>query len=68
MLAIKPDGKKKITLTDLLMCGVLGAAWLPLGIAAAAGIGGYKYWQSKTEKWVEDRKTDDPKEVKKLKA
>ena len=48
MLAIKPDGKKKITVTDLLICGVLGAAWLPLGIAAAAGIGGYKYWQSKT--------------------
>ena len=43
MFAIKPDGKKKITLTDLLICGVLGAAWLPLGIAAAAGIGGYMY-------------------------
>ena len=68
MLAIKPDGKKKITVTDLLICGVLGAAWLPLGIAAAAGIGGYKYWQSKTEKLAEENKTDDPEEVKKLKA
>jgi hypothetical protein len=68
MLAIKPNGKKKITLTDLLICGVLGAAWLPLGIAAAAGIGGYKYWQSKTAKLVEEYKTDDPEEVKKLKA
>jgi hypothetical protein len=54
MLAIKPDGKKKITLTDLLICGVLGAAWLPLGIAAAVGIGGYKYWQSKTAKWSDE--------------
>ena len=68
MLAIKPDGKKKITFTDLLIWGVLGAAWLPLGIAAAAGIGGYKYWQSKTEESVEEYKTDDPEEVKKLKA
>jgi hypothetical protein len=68
MLAIKPDGKKKITFTDLLICGVLGAAWLPLGIAAAAGIGGYKYWQSKTEKWAEQSKKDLPEEVKKLKA
>jgi hypothetical protein len=68
MLAIKPDGKKKLTFTDLLICGVLGAAWLPLGIAAAAGIGGYKYWQTKTEKWAEESKRDDAQEVKKLKA
>jgi hypothetical protein len=68
MFAIKPDGKKKLTFTDLLICGVLGAAWLPLGIAAAAGIGGYKYWQSKTEKWTEESKTERPEEVKKLKA
>jgi hypothetical protein len=68
MFAIKPDGKKKITFTDLLICGVLGAAWLPLGVAAAAGIGGHKYWQSKTEKLVEEYKADDPEEVKKLKA
>jgi hypothetical protein len=67
MLAIKPDGKKKITLADLLICGVLGAAWLPLGIAAAAGIGGYRFLQSKTEKWAEEYKRDHPEEVKKLK-
>ena len=66
MLAIRPDGKKKITFTDLLICGVLGAAWLPLGIAAAVGIGGYKYWQSKTEKRVEEYKSDPREEVKKL--
>jgi hypothetical protein len=68
MLAIKPDGKKKITLTDLVICGVLGAAWLPLGIAAAAGIGGYKYWQSKTEKWAEEFTRNQPEEDKKLKS
>jgi hypothetical protein len=68
MLAIKPDGKKKITITDLLICGVLGAAWLPLGIAAAAGIGGYKFWQSKTEKWSDEYRRNHPEEVKKLKA
>ena len=67
MLAIKPDGKKKITFTDLLICGVLGAAWLPLGIAAAAGIGGYKYWQRQTEKWAEEYKKECPEEAKKLK-
>ena len=67
MLAIKPDGKKKITLTDLLICGVLGAAWLPLGIAAAAGIGGYRFLQSKTEKWAEEYKREHPEEVQKLK-
>lgn len=67
MLAIKPDGRKKITLTDLLICGVLGAAWLPLGIAAAVGIGGYKYWQSKTEKWAEEQKIAHQEEVKRLK-
>jgi len=67
MLAIKPDGKKKITLTDLLICGVLGAAWLPLGIAAAVGIGGYKYWQSKTEQWAEEQKIGHEEEVKRLK-
>lgn len=64
MFAIKPDGKKKITLTDLLICGVLGAAWLPLGIAAAAGIGGYMYLQNKTEEY----RRNHPEEVKKLKA
>jgi len=68
MLAIKSDGKKKITFTDLLICGVLGAAWLPLGIAAAAGIGGYKFWQSKTEKWTDEYRKDHPEEVKKLKS
>lgn len=68
MLAIKPDGTKKITFTDLLICGVLGAAWLPLGVAAAIGIGSYKYWQSKTEKWAEQRKIDHPEEVKRLKG
>ncbi len=67
MLAIRPDGKKKITFTDLLICGVLGAAWLPLGVAAAISIGGYKYWQSKTEKWAEEHKIDRPEEVKRLK-
>ena len=67
MFAIKPDGKKKITLTDLLICGVLGAAWMPLGIAAAVGIGGYKYWQSKTEKWAEEQKISRQEEVKRLK-
>jgi len=67
MFAIKPDGKKKITLTDLLICGVLGAAWLPLGIAAAAGIGGYRFLQSKTEKWAEEYKREHPEEVQKLK-
>src|ERR1700693_1284363 len=50
------DSKKKITFTDLVICGVLGAAWLPLGIAAAAGIGGYKFWQSKSEKWADEYK------------
>jgi hypothetical protein len=68
MLAIKPDGKKKITFTDLLICGVLGAAWLPLGVVAAAGIGGYKYWQSKTEKWAEESKSERLEVVKKSKA
>jgi hypothetical protein len=68
MFAIKPDGKKKITLTDLLICGVLGAAWLPLGIVAAASIGGYKYWQSKTEMWAEEYRRNHPAEVKKLKV
>ena len=68
MFAIKPDGKKKITLTDLLICGVLGAAWLPLGVVAAAGIGGYKHWQSKTEMWAEEYRRNHPEEVKKLKA
>ena len=57
MFAIKPDGKKKITLTDLLICGVLGAAWLPLGVAAAVGIGSYKYWQSKTESGPRSRRS-----------
>jgi len=68
MLAIKPDGKKKITFTDLVICGVLGAAWLPLGIAAAAGIGGYKYWQSKTEQWAVESIRNQPEEDKKLKS
>ena len=68
MLAIRPDGKKKITFTDLLICGVLGAAWLPLGIAAAVGIGGYKYWQSKSEKWAEKFKSNPPEEMKRLKG
>ena len=68
MLAIKPAGKKKITFTDLVICGVLGAAWLPLGIAAAVGIGGYKFWQSKSEKWSDEYRRNHPKEVKKLKA
>ena len=68
MLAIKPDGKKKITFTDLVICGVLGGAWSPLGIVAAVGIGGYKFWQSKTEKWAEESKRDHPEEVKKLKT
>jgi hypothetical protein len=66
--AMRPDGEKKITFTDLLICGKLGAAWLPLGIAVAAGIGGHKYWQSKAEKSVEEYKPDDPVEVRKLKA
>ena len=66
MFAIKPNGKKKITFTDLVICGVLGAAWLPLGIAAAVGIGGYKYLQSKTEKWIEQDKIDHREEVKRL--
>ena len=68
MLAIKPDGKKKITFTDLVICGVLGAAWLPLGIAAATGIGAYKYSQSKYEKWAEESRRNHPKEDKKLKS
>ena len=68
MLAIKPDGKKKVTLTDLLICGVLGAAWLPLGIAAAVGIGGYKYWQGKSEQWAVESGRDNPEEDKKLKT
>lgn len=68
MLVIKVDGNKKITVTDLLICGVLGAAWLPLGIAAAAGIGGYKYWQSKSEKLVDADGKERPEEVKKLKS
>jgi hypothetical protein len=68
MLAIKPDGKKKVTLTDLLICGVLGAAWLPLGIATAVCIGGYKYWQSKTETWSDEYKENHPEEDKKLKT
>ena len=55
-------------LPDLLICGMLGAAWLPLGIAAAAGIGGRKYWQSKSVKSVEEYKPDDLEDVKKLKA
>ena len=66
MIAIKLDGKKKITVTDLVICGVLGAAWLPLGIAAAVGIGGYKYLQSKTEKWTQQNKIDHREEVKRL--
>jgi hypothetical protein len=68
MLAIKADSKKKITFTDLLICGVLAAACLPLGIAAAAGIGGYKYWQSLTEKWSDQYKGNRPEEDKKLKS
>jgi uncharacterized protein HemX len=68
MLSIKPDGKKKITFTDLVICGVLGAAWLPLGIAAAAGIGGYKFWQSKTEHWAVESRRNQPEEDKKLKS
>jgi len=68
MLSIKPDGKKKITFTDLVICGVLGAAWLPLGIAAAVSIGGYKYWQMKTEKWAEEFTRNHPEEDKKLKS
>ena len=68
MLAIKPDSKKKITFTDLVICGVLGAAWLPLGIAAAAGIGGYKYWQSQTEKWSDEYGRNQQGEDKKLKS
>jgi len=68
MLSIKPDGKKKITFTDLLICGVLGAAWLPLGIAAAAGIGGYKFWQNKTEQWAVEAGRNQPEEDKKLKS
>jgi len=47
---------------------VLGAAWLPLGIVAAAGIGGYKYWQSQTEKWTEEHRRNHPEEVKELKV
>jgi len=46
----------------------LGAAWLPPGIAAAAGIGGHKYCQIKSEKPVEEYERDDLEEVKKLKA
>jgi uncharacterized protein HemX len=68
MLSIKPDGKKKITFTDLVICGVLGAAWLPLGIAAAAGIGGYKFWQSKAEQWAVESRRNQPEEDKKLKS
>jgi hypothetical protein len=68
MLAIKPDGSKKITFMDLLICGVLGAAWLPLGIAAAAGIGGYKYWQSQTQKRADEPTRDHPEEAKKLRG
>jgi hypothetical protein len=30
MLAIKPDGKKRITFTDLLICGVPGAHRKPV--------------------------------------
>jgi uncharacterized protein HemX len=52
----------------MLICGVLGAAWLPLGIAAALGIGGYKYWQAKTEKWVEEFKSEQQEEVRKLES
>jgi hypothetical protein len=66
MFAIKPDGKKNITVTDLVICGVLGAAWLPLGIAAAVGIGGYKYLQSKTERWAGQSKLDHREEVKRF--
>ena len=68
MFKIKPDGTKNITLTDLLICGVLGAAWLPLGIVAAAGIGGYKYFQSKTEKLTGEYPEDRRDVVKKFKA
>ena len=68
MFAIKADEKKKITFTGLRIRGMLGAAWLPLGIAAAAGIGGHKYCQIKSEKPVEEYERDDPEEVKKLKA
>lgn len=67
MLEIRPDGKKKITLTDLLICGVLGAAWWPLGITAALGIGASVYWQTKIVKWIEEQKTNPREEVKKLK-
>jgi hypothetical protein len=65
---MRPDGEKKITFPDLLICGMLGAAWLPPGIAAAAGIGGHKYWQIESERPVEEYKRDDPEEVKKSKA
>jgi hypothetical protein len=68
MLAIKPDGKKKITFTDLVICGVLGAAWLPLGIAAAVGIGAYKYWHIRTEKWSDEYRRNHPEEDKKPKS
>ena len=67
MFAIKAD-EKKITFPDLRIRGILGAAWLPLGIAAAAGIGGHEYCQIKSEKPVEEYERDDLEEVKKLKA
>jgi uncharacterized protein HemX len=51
-----------------VICGVLGAAWLPLGIAAAAGIGGYKFWQRKTEQWAVESRRNQPEEDKKLKS
>jgi uncharacterized protein HemX len=38
-----------------------------LGIAAAVGIGGYKFWQSKSEKWSDEYKKNHPEEVKKFK-
>ena len=66
MFVTRPDKKKKITFTDLLIRGMLGAAWLPLGIAAAAGIGGRKYCQSQSEKPVEGYKPNDPEAVTKL--
>lgn len=63
MTAIKLEGKRKLTFTALQFYGMLGAAWSPFGIAADAGIGGYKYWQSNSGKSVEEYRPDDPEEV-----